>query len=57
MGIEDAADRIEFLSTIGADRLRRLTEITTKHAGPWYKKYQVATQELARVSETWYQEY
>ncbi len=57
MGIEDAEDRVKFLSTIGVDRLKRLTEIATKYAVPWYKKCGVAAQELARISEGWYQKY
>jgi len=57
MGIEDAEDRVKFLSTIGADRLKRLTEIATRYAVPWYKKYGVTAQELARIPEGWYQEY
>ena len=57
VGIEDAEDRVEFLSTTGTDRLKRLTEIATKYAVPWYKKCGTAIQELARIQEGWYQEY
>jgi tagatose 1,6-diphosphate aldolase len=55
--IDNAKERVQYLSTIGADRLKRLTEIASKYAMPWYKKYGVTTQELGQTSERWYQEY
>jgi len=57
MHIDNARERVQFLSTVGADRLKRLNEITSKYAVPWYKKLGVSSQELARISENWYQEY
>ena len=57
MHIDDARQRIHYLSTVAADRLKRLAEITEKYAVPWYKKYGLAAGELTRISETWYQEY
>jgi len=57
MDIEDAPERVEYLSTVGADRLKKLTEIASKYAVPWYKKYGLAAGELTRISERWYQEY
>ena len=57
MYIDDARERVKYLSTVGADRLKRLTEIANKFAVPWYKKYRVAAQELGQTSEKWYKEY
>jgi len=57
MHIHDARERVKYLSTVGADRLKRLTEIASKYAVPWYKKLGVAAHELAEVSESWHQEY
>ena len=57
MYIDDARERVKYLSTVGADRLKRLTEIASKYAMPWYKKYGVTAQELVPTSEMWYKEY
>jgi len=57
MGIDNTRKRVQYLSTISTDRLKRLTEIANKYAVPWYKKLGVATQELAHTSERWYEEY
>lgn len=57
MDIEDERERIKYLSTVGADRLKRLNDIAGKYAVPWYKKYGVSAAELVRISERWYQEY
>ncbi len=57
MRIDDARERIQYLSTVGVDRLKRLTEIANKYAVPWYKKFGVAAHQLVDVSERWYQEY
>lgn len=55
--IDNARERVQYLSTVGADRLKRLNEIASKYAVPWYKKLGVSSQELARISKKWYQEY
>jgi len=55
--LDDARQRIQYLSAVGADRLKRLTEIANKYAVPWYKKFGVTAQELAPTSKRWYQEY
>jgi len=55
--LDDARQRIQYLSTVAADRLKRLTEIANKYAVPWYKKFGVTAQELAPTSKRWYQEY
>ncbi len=57
MHIDDARERVQYLATVGVDRLKRLTEIASKHAVPWYKKFGLVASELADVSERWYQEY
>ncbi len=57
MYIDDARERVQYLSTVGADRLKRLTEIANKYAVPWYRKLGVTAHELAHTSERWYEEY
>ncbi len=57
MQIDDARERVQYLSTVGVDRLKRLTEIANKYAVPWQKKLGVPTQGLALTSESWYEEY
>ncbi len=57
MLIDDARQRTQYLSTVAADRLKRLTEIANKYAVPWYKKFGVTARELTPISERWYQEY
>jgi tagatose 1,6-diphosphate aldolase len=57
MDIADDYRRVEFLSTIGVDRMKRLSEVTHKHAAPWYRKYGVSPSELATISEGWFQSY
>jgi len=57
MYIDNARERIQYLSTVGADRLKRLTEIANKYAVPWYKKLELSTNELGHTSKRWYEEY
>ena len=57
MDIEDKQERVKYLSTVAVDRLKRLNDIAGRYAVPWYKKYGVSADELAGISETWYQEY
>ncbi len=57
MQIDNAAERIQYLSTVAADRMKRLTEIASKYAVPWYKKLGLVDGKLANVSESWYQKY
>lgn len=57
MSINDARERDQYLSTVGADRLKRLTEIANKYAMPWYKKLGLSSHELANTLEGWYKEY
>ncbi len=57
MSIADAGERVRYLSTVGADRLKRLVEIASKYAVPWHKKLRLTVHELADISERWYREY
>jgi tagatose 1,6-diphosphate aldolase len=55
--ITDAQKRVEFLSTTGVDRIKRLSEVTHKYATPWYRKYGASPAELTTISEGWFQRY
>ena len=57
MRIDEARERVQYLSTVGADRLKKLTEIANSYAVPWYKRYGVTAQEVMETSERWYKEY
>jgi len=57
MSMDDTRERVRYLSTVGADRLKRLTEIANKYAVPWHKKLGIPAHELAQTSERWYKEY
>ena len=57
MSLDDRRERVHYLSTVGADRLKRLTEIANKYAVPWYKKLGIPAHELAQTTERWYKEY
>lgn len=57
MQMDKSQDRVKFLSTTGADRLKRLEDIATRYATPWYKKLGLNSHELAPIAEGWYQEY
>jgi tagatose 1,6-diphosphate aldolase len=50
-------DRKKWLATIAVDRLKLLTETAVKYGKPWYHKLGLSADDLAVVSETWYQEY
>lgn len=57
MHIEDTPERVKFLSTTVRDRLKRLIDIATKYATPWYRKLSISPQELLPVSPNWYEVY
>ena len=57
MYIYDERERVNFLATVGVDRLKRLNEIAFKYAVPWYKKLGLTSHELAPTSGRWYREY
>jgi tagatose 1,6-diphosphate aldolase len=55
--ITDDRKRIEFLTTVGVDRMKQLSEVTGRHAAPWYRKYGLSYAELSTISEGWFQSY
>jgi tagatose 1,6-diphosphate aldolase len=57
MRIDKAKERVKFLATVGADRLKKLNEIAARYATPWYKKLGLTSRKLATIAEGWYQEY
>ncbi|UCH42362.1 MAG: tagatose 1,6-diphosphate aldolase [Dehalococcoidales bacterium] len=57
MFIEDKRERMRYLSTVGVDRMKKLTEVASKYAVPWYKKMGLNMDRLADVPEGWYQDY
>jgi tagatose 1,6-diphosphate aldolase len=57
MYIDDAQERVQYLSTVGADRLKRLTEVANRYAMPWYKKFGLSSHELTDTLERWYEGY
>jgi tagatose 1,6-diphosphate aldolase len=57
MHLGKAKERTKFLATVGADRLKKLSEIAARYATPWYRKLGLTSDKLAPTSESWYQEY
>ncbi len=57
MRITDDPERVNFLTTVGVDRLKQLVEIARKQAVPWYRKLGLTGNALADISGRWYQEY
>lgn len=57
MAIDNASERVHYLSTVAADRLKRLAEVAGKYAVPWYKKLGLTADNLANVTEGWYLDY
>ncbi|MBF8264368.1 MAG: hypothetical protein HW384_232 [Dehalococcoidia bacterium] len=55
--IPDAKERIKYLNTVVADRLKRLGDIVAKYANPWYKKLNLKPQQLTEVTGDWYENY
>jgi len=55
--IPERKERIGFIRTIVAQRLKELGEIATKYGTPWYRKMNLKAQELTLVSENWYRTY
>jgi len=53
----DKKERVKFLSTTAADRLKELAEIATKYAVSWYRKLGIEAYELTVVPENWYLKY
>jgi tagatose 1,6-diphosphate aldolase len=55
--IPDAQQRVRFLETTAADRLRRLTDIAGADARPWHAKMGLSPAHLTSVAEDWYAKY
>jgi len=55
--LADREQRLNYLKTTVADRLKELVEITTKYAVPWYRKLAISAHELVAVPENWYKMY
>jgi tagatose 1,6-diphosphate aldolase len=53
MVIKDGKERMRYLSTVGADRMKCLAEIATKYGTPWYKKRAPQID----IPEKWYESY
>ena len=57
VAIRDAAARIHFFETVGADRMRGLADLAGSHARPWYAKLDLPPDRLTLVGEDWYAGY
>jgi tagatose 1,6-diphosphate aldolase len=57
MPIDKVEERVKFLTTVGADRLKKLSEIAARYGTPWYNKLGLTRHKLATVTEGWYQQY
>ena len=55
--IRERKERIKFLKTTVAERLKELGEIAAKYGTPWYRKMNLEAQELTTVPENWYKTY
>jgi hypothetical protein len=55
--VASAKERVKWLATVAADRVKKLSEIAGKYGTPWYKKLGLSANELAPVTENWYREY
>jgi tagatose 1,6-diphosphate aldolase len=57
VSIVDKKERLNFLKTTVADRLKELMDITTKYGVPWYRKLGLQADTLLEVKEGWYKAY
>ncbi|MFA4836663.1 MAG: tagatose 1,6-diphosphate aldolase [Dehalococcoidia bacterium] len=57
MDMKDKKERLRYLSTTCADRMKHLSEIAAKHGAPWYKKVKTSSEKIAGVPENWYESY
>ena len=55
--LKNEKERVKFLSTTVANRLKELSKIATKYATPWYHKLGIEAHELVTVPENWYKNY
>jgi tagatose 1,6-diphosphate aldolase len=57
IAMTDAKVRYQFLSTVAAERLKRLAEVAQKYATPWYSKLGLTAQNLAEIALEWHSSY
>ena len=57
VGMTDPSARHKFLTTVAADRLKRLTEAADKFATPWYKKLGFSDHDLGDITQNWHSSY
>lgn len=57
VAMSERKERVKFLSTTVVDRLKELTEITTKYGVPWYRKLNLGSSLLTTISDDWYRNY
>jgi tagatose 1,6-diphosphate aldolase len=50
-------ERVKFIETTVADRLKELEDIAAKHATPWYRKMGLQANELVSIPQNWYATY
>jgi tagatose 1,6-diphosphate aldolase len=55
--VTSAQERVKWLATVAADRVKKLSEIAGKYGTPWYKKLGLSANQLTSVTENWYKEY
>ena len=55
--IRSRTERIRFLETVAAQRLRQLAEIADAYGTPWFAKLGVQNGQFDPVAEGWYQNY
>ena len=57
VGITDKAQRIKFLDTVAAARLREITAIAERCGRPWYEKMGLQHQNLVSIDQDWHKYY
>ncbi|MBM3133339.1 MAG: tagatose 1,6-diphosphate aldolase [Chloroflexi bacterium] len=57
MPIKDKKERVTYLRTTVADRMKRLDEIATKYGTPWHKKTGATSGKTGDIPQKWYEGY
>lgn len=57
MAIEDRTERVRYLQTTVADRMKHLSEIAAKYGTPWYKKMGAPDGRIGDLPQKWYEGY
>jgi tagatose 1,6-diphosphate aldolase len=55
--VKDAGEQTRFLKSTAVERLKKITEIASRFAQPWYKKLGLPASVLTETSEKWYLNY